>query len=75
MANDRDALTPTTSDEPAETVAYALRLERRKRVHQVDEIMAQITGRRLVEHPRQPGFVILKRPPSTAPSALARRSP
>ncbi len=41
---------PTTPDEIAETVSFALRYEGRKRVHCADDMMARITAYRLVWH-------------------------
>jgi hypothetical protein len=34
----------------------------RKRVHNADEIMAEIVAKRLVEHLERAGFVVMKRP-------------
>ena len=41
-------LRPATTDEIAETLAFGLRYEGRKRVHHADGIMARITAERLV---------------------------
>ena len=39
----------------------------RKRVHNADEIMAEIVAKRLVEHLERAGFVVMKKPPRPAP--------
>jgi hypothetical protein len=44
----------------------------RKRVHNGDEIVAQIVARRLVDHLERAGFVVMKRPPSADAAALGR---
>ena len=45
-------LTPADPRELADALAFALRFQGRKRVHNADEIMAEIVARRLVEHLR-----------------------
>jgi hypothetical protein len=54
---DTPNLRPTTSDEIAETLSFALRYDGRKRVHHADELMAKITADRLVKHLEQTGYV------------------
>ena len=73
MPDDRP-LTPADLDDVQQALAFALRFQGRKRVHTADETMARITAERLVEHLRQSGFVIMKRPPGPWPSDAAHRS-
>jgi hypothetical protein len=63
MTDDPEKLTPATQDDLAHSLAFALRFEGRKRVHNADELMAEITARRLAEHLRLSGFVVMKKPP------------
>jgi hypothetical protein len=58
---DADKLTLADPRDLAEAIAFALRYQGRKRVHNADEIMAEIVARRLVEHLERAGFVIMKR--------------
>ncbi len=64
---DNQPLTPADPQGVQQTLAFALRFTGRKRVHNADEAMARITAERLVEHLRQSGFVVMKRPPRSAP--------
>ena len=48
-------------------LAFALRFQGRKRVHHADNMMAQITAERLVEHLQRSGFVVMKKPPAPIP--------
>jgi len=52
--------------------AHALRFQGRKRVHNADEIMAEIVARRLVEHLERAGYVIMKKPAEIGAAALRR---
>jgi hypothetical protein len=63
MADDGEKLSPATPDDLAQALAFALRFSGRKRVHNADQFMAEITARRLVEHLRLSGFVVMKKPP------------
>ncbi len=65
-------LKPASRDELANALAFALRFEGRKRVHNADEIMAEIVAKRLVEHLERAGFVVMKRPPIIGAAAIAR---
>ncbi len=65
-------LTPASPDDLADALAFALRFQRRKRVHNADEIMAEIVAKRLVEHLERAGFVIMKRPAEIGAAALGR---
>ncbi len=64
---DNKPLTPADPQDVQQTLAFALRFDGRKRVHNADEALARITAERLVEHLRQSGFVVMKRPPRSAP--------
>ena len=44
----------------------------RKRVHNADEIMAEIVVKRLVEHLERAGFVVMERPPIGGGAELVR---
>jgi hypothetical protein len=61
-------LRPATTEEIADSIAFALRYEGRKRVTHADEMMARITADRLVRHLRRSGFVVLRRPDAQAPT-------
>ncbi len=67
-----DALTPASPDDLASALAHALRYQGRKRVHNDDEIMAEIVAKRLVEHLERAGFLVMKRRPIGGGSALGR---
>jgi hypothetical protein len=70
-----ERLTPADPADLADALAFALRFQGRKRVHNADEIMAEIGARRLVEHLERADFVIMKRPPEIgAAEALIERS-
>jgi hypothetical protein len=43
--------------------AFALMWSGRKRTHEADELMAQITAKHLVEHLQRSGYVVMRRPP------------
>ena len=62
-------LRPATPEEIADSLAFSLRFEGRKRVHHADDMMARITAERLVRHLEASGFVLMKRPGAAAPSA------
>ncbi len=63
------ALMPTTPEELAKSLSYALRFNGRKRVTVGDELLAQIVAERLVEYLEQAGYVVMKRPPKPLHSA------
>ena len=69
-----DKLTPADSSDVADALAFALRFQGRKRVHNADEIMAEIVAKRLVEHLERAGFVVMKRPTDEGAAALGRDS-
>ena len=68
-----DKLAPADPDDLAAALAFALRFAGRKRVHNADEIMAEIVAKRLVEHLGRAGFVVMKRPPIGGGAALGAR--
>lgn len=72
MPDPDERLTPATPDDLAAALAFALRFQGRKRVHNADEIMAEIVAKRLVEHLERAGFVVMKRPATGGGAALAR---
>jgi hypothetical protein len=50
-------------DVSALIAVLALRFNGRKRVHDADKLMAQITAERLVEHLKRSGYVVMHKPP------------
>ena len=69
---DVDKLTPADPSDLASALAFALRFHGRKRVHNADELMAEIVARRLIEHLERAGFVVMKRPAEIGAAALGR---
>jgi hypothetical protein len=69
---DHDRLTPADPADLAGALAYALRYQGRKRVHNADETMAEIIAKRLVEHLERAGFVVMQRAPIGGGAALGR---
>jgi hypothetical protein len=70
--SDADRLTPASSDDLADALAFALRYSGRKRTHDAGEIMAAIVAKRLVEHLERSGFVVMKKPPIGGGAAIGR---
>ena len=70
MSDAPKRLTPATADDVANTLAFALRFQGRKRVHNADELMSEIVAKRLVEHLKRSGFVVMKKPPPGRHSRL-----
>ena len=70
MTDPAERLTPADPRDLADAIAFALRFQGRKRVHNADEIMAEIVAKRLVEHLERAGFVVMKRPPIAGGAAL-----
>ncbi len=64
--------TPADPSDLADALAYALRYQGRKRVHNAHEIMAEMVAKRLVEHLQRAGFVVMKRPAEIGAAALGR---
>ena len=69
---DTDKLTLADPADLASALAFALRYQGRRRVHNADEIMAEIVAKRLVEHLERAGFVVMKRPAIGGGAALGR---
>jgi hypothetical protein len=74
MPDPVDKLAPADPADLAAALPFALRFEGRGRVHNADEIMAEIVAKRLVEHVERAGFVVMKRSPIVGGAALARGS-
>jgi hypothetical protein len=70
--SDADQLTPAYPHDLADAVAFALRFDGRKRVHNADGYMAAIAAKRVVRHLEQAGFVVRKKPPLGGRSAVGR---
>jgi hypothetical protein len=71
-----DRLTPADSRDLAESISFALRFSGRKRFHQGDEFMADITADHTVRHLDRSGFVIMKKPPAAgAVGMFSARTP
>lgn len=47
---DANKLTPASPEDLAAALAFALRFAGRKRIHNADELMAEIVAKRLVRH-------------------------
>ena len=58
---DPERLSPVSPADLAAALAFALRFAGRKRIHNADEIMAEIVAKRLVEHLERSGFVVMRR--------------
>ncbi len=63
---------PATPEDVTDALAFALRFQGRKRVHNADELMSAIVAKRLVEHLERSGFVVMKKPPIGGGAALGR---
>ena len=59
---DTPTLRPATREELAQSLSFALRFNGRKREHGADEIMANITAERLIEHLERSGYVVMSKP-------------
>ena len=59
---DTSDLRLATRDELTQSLSFPLRFNSRKRVHNADETMAQITAERLVEHLERSGYVVMHKP-------------
>jgi hypothetical protein len=67
-----ESLSPASPDDLADALAFALRFEGRKHVHNADEIMSSIVAKRLVEHLERSGLVLMKKLPIGGRAALGR---
>jgi hypothetical protein len=72
MMSEDGKLRPATTEEIADSIAFALRYEGRKRVTHADEMMARITADRLVRHLRRSGFVVMRQSDAPAPTDKPR---
>src|SRR5208283_546197 len=72
MLDASEPLTPADPADLAAALAFALRYQGRKRVHNADEIMAEIVAARLVGHLERAEFVVMKRPAGVGAAALGR---
>ncbi len=72
MSDPSERLTTADPADLAAAIAFALRYQGRKRVHNADEIMAEIVAKRLVEHLERAGFVVMKRQAGVGGAALGR---
>ncbi len=72
LMSDPAALEPATPEDLIAALAFALRFQGRKRVHNADEIMAEIVAKRLAEHLQRAGFVVMKGPAEIGGGALGR---
>jgi hypothetical protein len=70
MPQDNEKLTPATSEEAAESIAFSLRFNGRKRFHEGHELMAEITAQHVLRHLERCGFVLMKRPPIGGSASL-----
>jgi hypothetical protein len=61
MPSPADNLTPVDPQDLAAAFAFASRFQGRKRVHNADEIMAEIVAKRLVEHLELAGGISAQR--------------
>jgi hypothetical protein len=63
MPQDSEKLSPAVHEEVAESIAFSLRFNGRKRFHEGHELMAEITAQHVLRHLERCGFVLMKRPP------------
>ena len=67
-----EPLTPADPTDLAGALAFALRYHGRRRVHNADEIMAEIVADRPMDHLERAGLVVMKRPARVGAAALGR---
>ena len=70
---DADRLTPASSDDLADALAFALRYSGRTRTHDAGEMMAAIVAKRLVEHLERSGSTLGDDHPRNARRRVERR--
>jgi hypothetical protein len=75
MPPNLENLTPASSEALANSLAFALQFSGRKRAHNADGFMADIVAKRLVEHLRICGYVIMTGPPLGGHSQLSGPRP
>jgi hypothetical protein len=59
-----DKLTPADPSDLAQSISFSLRFNGRKRFHQGDKFMADITADHIVRHLEISGYVVMKKPPA-----------
>ncbi|SDR29425.1 hypothetical protein SAMN05519103_01793 [Rhizobiales bacterium GAS113] len=64
-------LCPATRDELLQSLSFALRFNGRKRYHQADDYMADITAEHLAKHLEASGYVVMKKPPLQGHGSIA----
>ncbi len=77
MSDPADKVARADPRDLADALAFALRFDGRKRLHNADEInadeiMAEIVAKRLVEHLERAGFVVMQRAANSGGAALRR---
>jgi hypothetical protein len=76
-----DKLTPADPQDVANSISFALRFHGRKRFHEGEKLMAEITADHILRHLERCRFVLLKRPPlggrrlQTRRRAIRKRGP
>ncbi len=68
-------LTPAEPADVVDALAFALKFDGRKRVHNADDMMARIAAQRLIEYLALSGFVVMKKPPMPAHSTSGAPTP
>ncbi|SDR64170.1 hypothetical protein SAMN05519103_09482 [Rhizobiales bacterium GAS113] len=70
-------LRPATREEVLQSLAIALRFNGRKRYHQADDYMADMTAEHLAKHLEASGYVVMKRRPLQGHGSMSglRRAP
>jgi hypothetical protein len=56
-----EKLTPATDEALAQALSFTLRFGGRRRLHNGDEFMADLTAQHLIDHLKRPGYVVIKR--------------
>jgi hypothetical protein len=74
---DTPNLRQASRDELRSSLSFALRYNGRRRIHSADELMADITAERLVEHLERSGYVMMCKPSPdrSGPGNLANAFP
>jgi hypothetical protein len=66
---DPNKLRPTEDDDVLFSIAHGLRFDGKRRLHYADDHMARIAAAHLLKHLKTSGYVVMKKPPSSAPNA------